>query len=127
MTQEQSQKAWSQLNEELLSGNVTSVDTSTGNLYIYVTGSKHKWVLVVAGMMSVATNPAVDESFDLEPEFFIGHVVNQLQPTYATNDTFDWDVENKFLSYNNLSLELLGPKYSFMLQCEKFGISMMED
>jgi hypothetical protein len=123
---EQSNHLWNQLNEELLSGSIESVDTSTGNLYLYVAGRKNRWAIVVAGTMSVASNPAVDESFDLEPEMFAGYNINQLRPAYDDGQTWDVDQENKFLSYQNASLEILGKEYSFMLQCEHFGISMME-
>jgi hypothetical protein len=124
---EQTQRIWQQINEELQGASITSIDTSTGNLHIYVAGRKNEWVLVVAGRMAIAANPSLPESMALSPEFFVGHFVNQLSPTYSEPSFFDIDTENKFVSIDNASVEILGNQFSFMLQCEKFGFSMVND
>jgi hypothetical protein len=124
---EQTQRIWQQINEELQGSSITSVDTSSGNLHIYVAGRKNEWVLVIAGRMSIASNPALPDEMGLSPEFFVGHFVNQIMSTYTEPSFFDVDQENKFVSIDNASIELLGQQFSFMLQCEKFGFSMVND
>jgi len=124
---EQTQRIWQQINEELQGSRIESVDTSTGNLHIYVAGRKNEWVLVIAGRMSIASNPAMPDEMGLSPEFFVNHFVNQLSSTFAEPTYFDVDKENKFVSIDNASIELLGQQFSFMLQCEKFGFSMVND
>lgn len=122
---EQTQRIWQQINDELLGCSIKSVDTSTGNLLIYVDGRKNEWVLVIAGRMSIASNPEMPSEMALAPEFFVNHFVNQLRPTYSEPSFFDVDTENKFVSIDNASVEILGQHFSFMLQCEKFGFSMV--
>jgi hypothetical protein len=124
---EQTQRIWQQINEELQGSCIKSIDTSTGNLHIYVAGRKSEWVLVIAGRMSIASNPAMPDEMALAPEFFNGHFINQLSSTFIEPSFFDVDQENKFVSIDNASVELLGPQFSFMLQCEKFGFSMVND
>ena len=124
---EQTQRIWQQTNEELQGSSITSVDTSSGNLHIYVAGRKSEWVLVIAGRMSIASNPALPDEMGLSPEFFVNHFVNQISSTFIEPSFFDVDQENKFVSIDNASIELLGPQFSFMLQCEKFGFSMVND
>jgi hypothetical protein len=92
-----------------------------------VAGRKSQWVLVIAGRMSIASNPEMPDNMGLSPEFFVGHFINQLSATYIEPSFFDIDQENKFVSMDNASIEILGPQFSFMLQCEKFGFSMVND
>ncbi len=125
---EDSNKIWRQLNEELASFAIEGVDAGGDNLFMYVKGSKQKWALICAGTLRIASRPAINGQFALRPEYFVNHTINWLQPTYPDNMSY-WEVEpaDRFMSVDNASIELLGQHFSFLLEIDKLGISMMEN
>jgi hypothetical protein len=126
-SREQTQHLWEQVNAELYQGYIESCDTSSGNLWIHIAGPNSKWVIVCAGEMKIASIPEIQPEMPLNPEYFVGHTVNVVRPTYDT-ETF-WDVEpsDAFMSIDHVSLEILGQHFQFLLQIEKFGLTKNQE
>jgi hypothetical protein len=121
-------KIWAQLNEELTSFPIEGVDAGGDNLFLYVRGSKQKWALICAGTVKIASRPAINGDFPLRPEYFVNHSVNYLRPTYPESVSY-WEVEprDRFMSIDNATIEIIGQHFSFLLEIDKLGISMMEN
>lgn len=124
---EQTRAIWQQLYEEFDEGLVESIDESSGNLCIYVVGRKNRWVLIVAGDMRVSTMPELPEGVTVSPEFFVGLKVNRIF-TAIENEVipFDVDVENAFMSMDNINVEFYSPLLSVMAECHKLGFTKDE-
>lgn len=126
MANEQTNKLWNQINQELITHGITRVDTSSGNLYLFVTTTKNKWIIICGGLVKIASIPEIkeDDEHALRPEYLVNHSINYLRPTYDEVQHWDIDAENKFMSIDNVTIELLGPNFSFLLQIDKLGLSM---
>lgn len=123
---EQSNGLWAQLNEELNQSVVKSVDTSSGNMYLYIDTARNKWCLIAGGLVKIASIPDIKgDEWALQPEYLEGHVFEYMRPTYTEDKTWEVEQADKFMSIDNVSLEFTGPMFKFLLQIEKFGISMM--
>ncbi len=83
--------------------------------------------MICAGTVKIASNPPIEGDFPLRPEYFVGHSVNYIRPTYLENPQL-WEIEpsDKFMSIDNVTMEIIGQHFSFLLQIDKFGISMMD-
>lgn len=123
---EQTNKLWTHINQELITYGITRVDTSSGNLYLFVTTAKNKWIIICGGLVKIASIPEIKEEdgHALRPEYLVNHSINYLRPTYEEIQYWDVDTENKFMSIDNVTIELLGPNFSFLLQIDKLGLSM---
>lgn len=123
---EQTNKLWTHINQELITHAITRVDTSSGNLYLFVTTAKNKWIIICGGLVKIASIPEIKEEdgHALRPEYLVNHSINYLRPTYDEIQYWDVDTENKFMSIDNVTIELLGPNFSFLLQIDKLGLSM---
>lgn len=126
--QEDTNKIWAQLNDELCSQSIEGIDDGADNLFIYMKGASKKWVLICAGTVKIASSPAINGEFVLRPEYLVNHNVNYLRPTYPDIINF-WEIEPKdrFMSIDNVSLELMGQHFSFLLEIEKLGVSMIDN
>ena len=126
MANEQTNKLWTHINQELITHAITRVDTSSGNLYLFVTTAKNKWIIICGGLVKIASIPEIKEEdgHALRPEYLVNHSINYLRPTYDEIQYWDVDTENKFMSIDNVTIELLGPNFSFLLQIDKLGLSM---
>jgi|LauGreDrversion4_2_1035121.scaffolds.fasta_scaffold218008_3 hypothetical protein len=126
MDNEQTNKLWTQINQELITHSITRVDTSSGNLYLFVTTAKNKWIIICGGLVKIASIPEIkdEDEHALRPEYLVNHSINYLRPTYEEVQYWDVDTENKFMSIDNVTIELLGPNFSFLLQIDKLGLSM---
>ena len=126
MANEQTNKLWTHINQELITHGITRVDTSSGNLYLFVTTAKNKWIIICGGLVKIASIPEIKEEdgHALRPEYLVNHSINYLRPTYDEIQYWDVDTENKFMSIDNVTIELLGPNFSFLLQIDKLGLSM---
>lgn len=126
MANEQTNKLWTHINQELITYGITRVDTSSGNLYLFVTTAKNKWIIICGGLVKIASIPEIKEEdgHALRPEYLVNHSINYLRPTYDEIQYWDVDTENKFMSIDNVTIELLGPNFSFLLQIDKLGLSM---
>lgn len=125
---EDTHKIWRQIHDELTSYPIEGVDASSGNLYMYIKGATKKWALICAGTMKIASSPSIEGDFPLRPEYFVGHTVNYLRPTYPDTEKF-WSVEpsDRFMSIDDVTIEILGQHFNFLLQIDHFGISMMDN
>lgn len=124
---EQTRAIWGQLYEEFDQGLVESIDESTGNLCIYVAGRKNRWVLIVAGDMRVSTMPQLPEGVVISPEFFVGMKVNRIFTAIEDEVVpFDVDVENAFMSMDNINIEFYSPLLMVMAECHKLGFTKDE-
>lgn len=123
---EQTNKLWTHINQELITHAITRVDTSSGNLYLFVTTAKNKWIIICGGLVKIASIPEIkdEDEHALRPEYLVNHSINYLRPTYDEIQYWDVDTENKFMSIDNVTIELLGPNFSFLLQIDKLGLSM---
>lgn len=121
-------RIWNQLHGELASYAIEGVDAGGENLFLYVRGATKKWAIICAGTVKIASSPSIDGNFNLRPEYFVGHTVNYIRPTYTETEEF-WELEpsDRFMSIDNVSIELIGQHFSFLLQIDKLGISMMDD
>jgi hypothetical protein len=126
-SREQTHALWSQVNEELCQGIIENCDSSSGNLWIYISGPRTQWVVVCAGAMKIASIPEIKPEMALNPQYFVGHTVSVVRPTF-TEETF-WDVEpaDAFMSIDNVSMEIMGQHFQFLLQIEKFGLTKFSD
>ncbi len=127
---EATNKLWEQLNLELSSFPVHTIDTSNNNFYLYINGKTNSWVMTFGGNVKIASLPTIDPNdlnFVLRPEYLLNHTLNYLRPTY--DQFIPWNVESaeRFMSMKDVSCEFLGPDFSFLLQIEAFGISMIEN
>ena len=126
MDNEHTNKLWTQINQELITPSIPRVDTSSGNLYLFVTTAKNKWIIICGGLVKIASIPEIKDEDEnaLRPEYLVNHSINYLRPTYEEVQYWDVDTENKFMSIDNVTIELLGPNFSFLLQIDKLGLSM---
>lgn len=126
-SREQTHRLWAQVNDELCQGVIESCDTSSGNLWIHITGPRNKWVVVCAGAMKIASIPEIKPEMSLNPEYFVGHTVNVVRPTF--DEEIFWDVEpaDAFMSIDYVSMEIMGQHFQFLLQIEKFGLTKLDD
>lgn len=121
-------KIWRQLNDELQTYPITGVEDGADNLFLYIKGATKSWVLICAGTVKIASSPEINGEFTLRPEYLANHNLNYLRPTYPEIISY-WEIEPKdrFMSIDNASLELMGQHFSFLLQIDKLGISMMDN
>jgi hypothetical protein len=121
-------KIWDQLHGELSSYPIEGVDSSGDTLYMYIRGATKNWAIVCGGTVKIASSPEISGDFPLRPEYFVGHTLNYLRPTYPDTERF-WDVESadRFMSIDDVTIELLGQHFNFLLQIDHFGISMMDN
>ena len=124
---EDTNKIWAQLNEELCSFPIEGIDDGADNLFIYMKGASKKWVIICAGTVKIASSPAINGEFALRPEYLVNHTLNYLRPTYDTIDYWEIEPKDRFMSIDNASIELMGEHFSFLLQIDKLGISMMDE
>ena len=89
----------------------------------YVAKCPSKWFVFSVKIASIPEIKDEDEHA-LRPEYLINHSINYLRPTYEEVQYWDIDTENKFMSIDNVTIELLGPNFSFLLQIDKLGLSM---
>ena len=126
-SREQTHHLWGQVNAELCEGYIESCDTSSGNLWIHIVGPNNKWVVVCAGEMKIASIPEIKPEMSLNPDYFVGHVINVVRPTYDTETYWDVEPSDAFMSIDYVSMEIIGKHFQFLLQIEKFGLTKLQD
>ena len=77
--------------------------------------------------MKIASIPEIKPEMSLNPEYFVGHTVNVVRPTF--DEEIFWDVEpaDAFMSIDYVSMEIMGQHFQFLLQIEKFGLTKLDD
>lgn len=125
---EDTNQIWAQINQELQSFSIEGVEAGGDNLFLYVQGAKQKWAIICAGTVKIASSPSINGAFPLRPEYFVNHHINLIRPTYP-NIVRYWEVEpaDRFMSIDDASIELMGTHFTFLLQIDKLGLSMIEN
>lgn len=124
---EQTNGIWAQLNEEFCSFPITGIDTSNGNLFMYINGAKSRWAIICGGTVKIASRPPIEnQDYALRPEYLVNHNVNYLRPTYDTVNLWEIEPADKFMSIDDVTIEFTGRHFSFLLQIEKLGVSMLD-
>lgn len=123
-------RIWNQLHGEIVSYSIEGVDDGGENLFMYIRGATKKWAIICAGTVKIASSPEINGDFNLRPQYFVNHSVNYIRPTYTEPEMERfWEIEpaDRFMSIDDVSIELIGQHFSFLLQIDKLGISMMDN